>query len=735
MRIVIDMQSLQTNSRYRGIGRYTMSFVQAVLRNRGQHDVYLVLSGLYPEPIKFIRSALQGQIEPEKILVWHAPGPLESIDQRNNNRIKIAEILREAFIYSLRPDVVHMPSVFEGHTDNAVISIGKYDKATPSSVTLHDLIPLISESNYLKYNLIYRNHYFNKLEYIKKADICLCISGSALQEGIKYSNLAPAKLVNTGEGADQVFQWINLAPSIRANFLASYKVKKDFILYTGGFDNRKNLLNLLKAYAALPTSLRDKYQLVFVGQTTEQVRSTYKDLIGDLGLKADDLVLTGYVSDLELAYFYNLCDLFVFPSKHEGFGLPVLEAMACGAAVIGSNTTSIPEVIGLDAALFDPYDVNSIKNKMAEVLGDDDFKSSLRAHGINRAKSFSWDITAQKAIDAWQTLGKKDEPFVANNIYKEIIKYIDAKDDKQLNELAKCIALNQRNGLSRQLLIDISSLIDQESGITNQIKDYTEQSVNCTEQPQNHTDLYQNDDDCLLESIKKLLQEKYINIKPNIFDIKLVYAKNNNYYYANAYMAKLLNDIGLQDEPISLQYGDVFFLNKDHPAKIEYQQQLNVLVHDLNHQVVNNLHEYLIDNYKRNTIYSDDADIIADQLTNIISPAKKQKYSTKVICAVSGNANQAITTIASQDVATAAVTDIKRIDFVAGDILIINNSTNLLEYASYYKFLDNIGVKIIYLLDDAISINNLFNNNYSSEFKAWFDIANNTGLIRLVTKN
>ena len=107
------------------------------------------------------------------------------------------------------------------------------------------------------------------------------------------------------------------------------------------------------------------------------------------GLARDEVVLTGYVEDADLVKLYNSCSLFVFPSLHEGFGIPPLEAMLCGAPVIAANAASLPEVIGREDALFDPQSVTSIRDKLQRTLTDAAFRASLIAHGQVHAKTFS----------------------------------------------------------------------------------------------------------------------------------------------------------------------------------------------------------------------------------------------------------------------------------------------------------------------------------------------------------
>ena len=143
MRIVLDLQGAQTESRFRGIGRYTMSLAKAIVRNRGEHEIILALSGLFPDTIEPIRAEFDGLLPQENIRVWHAPGPVKECQPGNEWRREVAERIREAFLASLRPDIIHVFSLFEGYVDDAVTSIGVFDQATPVSITLYDLIPLI----------------------------------------------------------------------------------------------------------------------------------------------------------------------------------------------------------------------------------------------------------------------------------------------------------------------------------------------------------------------------------------------------------------------------------------------------------------------------------------------------------------------------------------------------------------------------------------------------------------
>lgn len=404
MRIVIDMQGAQTESRFRGIGRYTMSFTQAVVRNRGEHEIILALSGRFPDTIEAIRTAFNSLLPQENIRVWDAPGSLCAQHEENETRCQIAELVREAFLASLQPDVTHVSSLFEGYTDDAVVSIGNFARHAPVSASFYDLIPLINPEHYLQ-DPAYERYYRRKVDYLKhSANLLLAISEFARQEGLTHLDLPAEQVVNISTAIDSHFAQIDLAPDAATHISSKCGITRPFVLYTGGDDERKNLPRLIQAYAALSPALRQRHQLLFAGKMSQGYIARFQDQATAAGLQTGELLFTGYVSDEELVQLYNLCALYVFPSWHEGFGLPALEAMACGAAVIGANASSLPEVIGLDEALFDPMDVTSIRAKMEQGLTDSAFRQRLQMHGLQQAKLFSWDTTAKRAIAAWELL-------------------------------------------------------------------------------------------------------------------------------------------------------------------------------------------------------------------------------------------------------------------------------------------------------------------------------------------
>ncbi|MEO7465632.1 MAG: glycosyltransferase family 1 protein, partial [Sphingobium limneticum] len=228
----------------------------------------------------------------------------------------------------------------------------------------------------------------------------LSVSNSAKQEAVDLAKVADERIAVIGSAAAEHFVDPRISPVERQKLLDRYHIERPFVMHISAYEARKNFEGLVMAFGALPMALRERHQLVLVCKLDEQDRYRLEAAIGEAGLTQQDVVLTGYIPDDVLPALYAACRLFVFPSFHEGFGLPVLEAMQCGTPVIGANVSSIPEVIGWDEALFDPASTADMACLLEKALGDDNFYSRLREHALAQAKRFTWDGVARRAIAA-----------------------------------------------------------------------------------------------------------------------------------------------------------------------------------------------------------------------------------------------------------------------------------------------------------------------------------------------
>jgi glycosyltransferase involved in cell wall biosynthesis len=185
-----------------------------------------------------------------------------------------------------------------------------------------------------------------------------------------------------------------------------FGIKGKYILFTGTIEPRKNIERLLDAYAALPQTIRDEYTLVLAGGKGWKDQGI-RTKLENLQQKGEKIIVTGYVNDADLPPLYSGASLFVFPTLFEGWGMPVVEAMACGTPVVTTNNSSMPEAAGDAAIMVDAHDVKALTDEIEHVLNDKKLAESMVKKGIKHAAQFSWEQSAKdlkKVID--QVLAK-----------------------------------------------------------------------------------------------------------------------------------------------------------------------------------------------------------------------------------------------------------------------------------------------------------------------------------------
>lgn len=459
MRIIIDLQSCQSGSRFRGIGRNAISLTSQMIPILKAHgnEVIVFVSAAYPEEGRAIRSLLSGVCEGVRILEFHVTLPCAAAESTNVWRQRAAELLREYAIACLEPDFVHLSQlVADGWGDDTVTSIGELGVHLPTVLTQHDLIPLVMADTYMPPG-VFRDHYLRKLEGLKRADLLLAVSDYTRLEVLEWLGISESDIVNISSAVSTDF--IKLASSrVNTNTtLSKYGLRQNYLLYVpGGFDPRKNLDRLFEAYASLPANVRKRHQLVIASKLYPGQRESVFEKAASFGLQDDEFVLTDYVPDEELIDLYRGCYLYVFPSLHEGFGLPVLEAMAFGAPVIASNCTGITEAVGLLESLFDPYSVASIAEMMRRALTDEAFRKRLKAHAAVHPNKFSWEKSAEIAVESieakhkvllekgWRPIKREDLPS-CNDLLKRLeeMKCGVMPDDNDLLQFRQCYEANR----------------------------------------------------------------------------------------------------------------------------------------------------------------------------------------------------------------------------------------------------------------------------------------------------
>lgn len=236
---------------------------------------------------------------------------------------------------------------------------------------------------------------------VREADFVCADSENTRNELTTLLDVAPERTAVVYGGVDQRFHPVT-DPAVLEATRQKYGLTFPFIFYMGTIEPRKNLGRLLQAYTRLRQKYRSPHRLVIAGG----LGWLYQEVLRDIDQLAAEqkVVFLGRVPDDDLPVLYSLCDLFVFPSLYEGFGLPPLEAMACGKPVVCSSSSSLPEVVG-DAGVFvSPYDVDGLAEALGQLLEDPDRRKWLGERGIERARRFTWEDAARQTLDIYRRL-------------------------------------------------------------------------------------------------------------------------------------------------------------------------------------------------------------------------------------------------------------------------------------------------------------------------------------------
>lgn len=480
MRIILDLQGAQARSQQEATSRYSLALAKAMVSSSRGHEFLIALNGCFRETIEPIRAAFDGMLCQDDIKVWQMAGPTASANDDNLARKRIAEKLRRTFFESLTPDVVLVTDVLAGFTDNSAASITR-SESFATIATMYDVFPLTH--SYPVWENSMRRAEFDRecLRSLQYADQIWTFSEATRKDTLELLGCSTRKCVNISAAVEPCF-----TTGAHGRFAPEWLKKKfgltrPFVLSAGGSTGRENHVRLVESFATLAPALRSRYQLFIADCISGRKQGKLAEVARRAGLLRGDLILAENVAEAELVELYRSCALFVFPAWQEGFARAALEAMACGAPVIGAATSSTPEVIADTDALFDPYDVSSIGSKISEVLSNQSRLDVLSAAGAVRASEFSWERCANRALVAMEEWLTSDEhghssgatvarPTRSPSDWIDAILDAVANEDAlsafDLQQIARAIAWNHSNRKQR-FFVDVSELVvkDSRSGI------------------------------------------------------------------------------------------------------------------------------------------------------------------------------------------------------------------------------------------------------------------------------
>jgi glycosyltransferase involved in cell wall biosynthesis len=365
MNIAIDIRSTLKNTRT-GIGQYTYNLVKnlSFIDNKNQYSLYA------------------------KKRLFSLGKKLPNISA-SNFIFRIDRFNRGLDRTLGKVDIFHTPSMdLLDITDAKII------------VTVHDLIFKTYPQGHSKDAL--KNTERHLLHVLDKADRIICYSQNTVNDLKRFYNVEDKKIKLIYVGIDKKLFYVMDDKELKKakTNLRRFGIDGRFILFVGTIEPRKNIDNLIFAFNNLKKKNNIAHKLVIIGMRGWLYEKTFE--LYNRSIFKNDIVFLGYQPNSSLKNFYNLADVFVYPSYYEGFGFPILEAFSCGTAVVTSNISSCKE-IGQDAALLiNPNDIDELSEAIFNIINDTKLKRDLKIKGLEKAKQFCWNDTAKKTLEVYK---------------------------------------------------------------------------------------------------------------------------------------------------------------------------------------------------------------------------------------------------------------------------------------------------------------------------------------------
>lgn len=374
-RVGLDGRALGNINRNRGIGRYTARMVEALAARADGYELVLFGYGAGPDPGLLDRSALAAMRWREIPISGNVEfygGPLDHLRfAREIDRSGVA--------------------LFHGMDHNMTPFV-----PCRSLVTVHDLVPLVLRGPYLgpRSRAWLRSH----RRACRRANAVIAVSEATGADVRRLWGIPPERIAVVPEGVSAGYRPAPGDSAGARRVAEKLRLREPYFLYVGGFDPRKNIYNMLLGYKRY--RLRGGEAFFALCGDTAGHGEDLADMVEELGV-GGSVLLPGFVEDRDMPALYSAARALLFVSLYEGFGLPLLEAMACGAPVIASNVSSIPEVTGGAALLVDPLEPDEIAAAMARLESEPGTRSGLVSLGLERASRFTWDASAGRVLELY----------------------------------------------------------------------------------------------------------------------------------------------------------------------------------------------------------------------------------------------------------------------------------------------------------------------------------------------
>lgn len=388
-------------SRNRGIGNYALSQFSGMV-NQDMNNKY------------FFLNMIDGDFKLSP-MIKNNNFTEDFIDTGKNNVLLRNEIYSDIigniikrYIRENKIDIFYITSPFES---NFILYKKEWFKGVKVIMTVYDIIPYVMKNKYLSDKSTFE-WYMKCVDNLRWADELFVISESVKTDLVNHLKFSPDNIKTIWGGVGEKYGIIDISNTEKSLLLDKFGVTKPFIMCTGGEDGRKNLDGLIRAYSLMPENIRNYYQLVVVCKLSENGLKNLKSVAVSHKVEKD-VIFTNFVSDEELLKFYNLAELMAFPSKYEGFGLPIVEAWACGTPVLTADNSSLKEIAGDSAILVNADIDQSIADGMTKILSDRNLLAEYAQKGMKRLENYRWEKINDNIISLINNISKiklsKDE--------------------------------------------------------------------------------------------------------------------------------------------------------------------------------------------------------------------------------------------------------------------------------------------------------------------------------------
>lgn len=403
MRIGFDASAiLGPDSKNRGIGNYSLAQFECYVRLHPEHEFFLFnvfepfdMAARMGNPVNFHQE-------------YFYCGP-DNFLRQDRRLDEVFGDLVHSFVTKNRLDVFYITSPFELHQP---LYRREWFGAARVVATVYDVIPYMMRDHYLA-DPNGRAAYMAQVDMLRTVDRCLVISPSVKDDMVGALDFDPDRIDVIWGSINDRFVTLDYTTQEEQAIRRKFGISDPFVICTGGDDDRKNIDGLIRAFGALPREVTNRYQLVVVCKLRKEREQFFYKLAEECGVKGR-VVMTNFVTDEELVLLCNLATLMAFPSKYEGFGLPVVEAWACGTPTLTSNNSSLCQIAGDAAVLVDPFNEADITRGLKHALTKADLGDLLQK-GRERMKFFTWENVVS-LMDEAILLACKEPPVNADDL-------------------------------------------------------------------------------------------------------------------------------------------------------------------------------------------------------------------------------------------------------------------------------------------------------------------------------